>query len=524
MISVVTRSCVGSKMINCFASFLLLCAISMARSQSCSEPDADVLILGAGMSGIAAAHTLNAGGVTDFLILEAFPRIGGRIRQAELSQASGVKVEIGANWIQGLDPNNLTSHPFYSILERCGVNMQDIGNISNYDDLVVYNSKGNRINDSELAQRCNKFAGAHELAEDSVQGRQMNNSPDISVRKGLTVNGWMPTTPEDDWVEWFGFDWCFAETPNVTSLHHSSSIESYSESDDIADIFVTDQRGYVQVVDCLASEFLEEIDPRLHLNTSVSKVQWSDDCVCVEAIENGESRKYCAPYAISTFSIGVLQYFERNGQFDPQLPEKKLDVINTFNMAHFLPIFAEFNNSFWDDVEYIGYVSEERGYFSLFQPLDTFLDGDDVHVLLATFTDEIANRLAHQPIENSTAELVQVLRTIYGSENVTEPTNVLIPDWDVDSHFLGAWTNIPVGVTDETIAQLAEPVGRLYFSGEATSARSIGFSHGAYMAGIDSANAVIEAIEAHKSAASQAVKNVSVLMLCLIMFSTGIVI
>ena len=200
---------------------------------------------------------------------------------------SGVKVEIGANWIQGLDPNNLTSHPFYSILEHCGVNMQDIGNISNYDDLVVYNSQGNRINDSELAQRCNKFADAHERAEDSVQERQMNKSLDISVRKGLTVNGWMPTTPEDDWVEWFGFDWCFAETPNVTSLHHSSSIESYSESDDIADIFVTDQRGYVQVVDCLASEFLEEIDPRLHLNTSVSKVQWSDDCVCVEAIENG---------------------------------------------------------------------------------------------------------------------------------------------------------------------------------------------------------------------------------------------
>ena len=87
MISVVTRSCVGSKMINCFASFLLLCAISMARSQSCSEPDADVLILGAGISGIAAAHTLSASGVTDFLILEAFSRIGGRIRQAELSQA-----------------------------------------------------------------------------------------------------------------------------------------------------------------------------------------------------------------------------------------------------------------------------------------------------------------------------------------------------------------------------------------------------------------------------------------------------
>ena len=40
--------------------------------------DADVLILGAGMSGVAAARTLFEAGVKNFLVLEARDEIGGR--------------------------------------------------------------------------------------------------------------------------------------------------------------------------------------------------------------------------------------------------------------------------------------------------------------------------------------------------------------------------------------------------------------------------------------------------------------
>jgi len=59
--------------------------------------------------------------------------------------------------------------------------------------------------------------------------------------------------------------------------------------------------------------------------------------------------------------------------------------------------------------------------------------------------------------------------------------------------YLGSYTNVPVGVTDETHQMLANPVRRLYFSGEAASQNSNGFIQGAYYAGIDSANAILEA-------------------------------
>ena len=62
-------------------------------SYSCENPDAQVLILGAGMTGIAAAYSLHINGTTNFIILEAQDRIGGRMRTDTFA---GVRVNTGA--------------------------------------------------------------------------------------------------------------------------------------------------------------------------------------------------------------------------------------------------------------------------------------------------------------------------------------------------------------------------------------------------------------------------------------------
>ena len=98
-----------------------------------------------------------------------------------------------------------------------------------------------------------------------------------------------------------------------------------------------------------------------------------------------------------------------------------------------------------------------------------------------------------QPESDTIDEIVQVLRSIYGS-NVTEPTAFLRYDWLTDPYTLGSYSNIPLGVTEQTFIDLAAPIGRAYFSGEATSSRYNGFVHGAYFAGRDSAEAVMAAM------------------------------
>src|SRR5215218_7642792 len=60
------------------------------------QVDADVVIVGAGLSGMIAARTVLAAGLTP-VVLEADERVGGRILTQEV--LPGVPVELGAQWI-----------------------------------------------------------------------------------------------------------------------------------------------------------------------------------------------------------------------------------------------------------------------------------------------------------------------------------------------------------------------------------------------------------------------------------------
>lgn len=72
-----------------------------------------VLIVGAGMAGLSAAYHLTKNNFTDFKVLEARGRIGGRIAQIPIGQE---RVELGANWIHGVLGN-----PVYELAMQHGL-------------------------------------------------------------------------------------------------------------------------------------------------------------------------------------------------------------------------------------------------------------------------------------------------------------------------------------------------------------------------------------------------------------------
>ena len=102
------------------------------------------------------------------------------------------------------------------------------------------------------------------------------------------------------------------------------------------------------------------IGSRLHINTQVTAIQWSDEYICTTAQENGETRQYCAPYAIHTFSIGTLQF--GTVQFEPALPEAKVFTYNLLDQAVQQVRFCLMLETFWDaDVDRINYIDPITG-------------------------------------------------------------------------------------------------------------------------------------------------------------------
>jgi len=72
------------------------------KSENSNNNEADVIIIGAGMSGVACGEILNKNGIS-CIILEARDRIGGRIYTYDKLDA---KVDVGASFIHGASYEN----------------------------------------------------------------------------------------------------------------------------------------------------------------------------------------------------------------------------------------------------------------------------------------------------------------------------------------------------------------------------------------------------------------------------------
>ena len=459
--------------------------------------DADVLILGAGMSGISAAKSLHENGVNSFLILEARDRIGGRMRSEEFG---GIRVELGEQWIYGFHmhqdpPKRLTAHnDMQKLARRCGLK----GFLPQFNETKAFHNKNKLFTNKTLNEVSYNFGNASLDALVSSYLRKEKGLPDISVEQALMENGWIPETPLQKLVEWDFFNFLIHESTDTASLYRSFPTKIF---DDFGTdyLLVTDQRGSEHLLHCMAEDFsLTPNDPRLKLGTKVLRVHNGDSCVCVDTISSGEKRSYCAKHALVTFSIGVLQS-PNVVQFIPRLPQWKRKVINFFPMGQVLRIFLKFNHSFWEDVTFIDRADNFKGRFAAFQPLDH--DRYNISsnpVIEWSFIDKAADAISSQPTWMTKKETMEVLHELYPEAVIPEPEEFLVTNWKHDPLYFGAIVTKPVGATDAMYKALFAPVGRLYFSGDAVHKDYSGLLHGAYYSGIEVGKNIAIALKANK--------------------------
>lgn len=448
---------------------------------SCRDEDSQVLILGAGASGIAAARALYDNGLTDFIILEGRPEIGGRMRAVEFG---GVTVELGANWITGVDLTNSSkfrTNPIWVLKQQ--TNLSAIH--SNYSSTLVYDDHGTDVTSALPRAKVEK---AYVYMAELTRRMKEAGDADITVREALIKSHWIPKDPPENYLDWYMFDYNEATPPDNVSLF-AWRADNTDVDFGTSDFFVTDQRGFSYLLQYLGEPFLNE--KVLHTGATVTSIEYSDDCVCAYVMEQGDSRRYCAKYGIVTFSIGVLQ--SKTVTFTPVLPKWKVEAINKYELPLFLKVFILFNETFWDDdIQYLGRAVNDRENYTLFLPMGQLFSARP-HLLLAILTGDTARQTASQDVEVTKDNIYRALRSIYGDFRA-HIVDLLVPDWESNEFYHGSYSDPKLGVTTETYTELADPVGNLYFSGEATSEHYYGYVHGAYFAGIHTANAILERV------------------------------
>ena len=459
--------------------------VALAAGRSCSlnedgsAAETQVLILGAGITGITAARTLEVKGIEDFLVLEAGDRIGGRIRE---DRATGA--ELGANWIHGLDLRDRLHHPIWREWSECDSDGPD-GSVTPFNFTRVFNSSGGEYDiwdkDGVYLKRKAVFDRAYKAASEL----EMIITDDISLREALEKEGWTPQSPLDNFIEWAKCDFDSAITSDKASLLLYFPAYTYyaflgpEPNAKAIDYLVTDKKGYSFVTECMARNFKND---RVKSNSVVTSVETAKDCVC--ATVNG-SMRYCGQYGIVTFGIGALHAAvneeENSVRFTPQLPHWKRDAIRNATPVFYGKVHLIFNTSFWNvtkNQQVLGYVSKDRGYYAYY-----ILDRDTPNRITVDVAEGLAVRVSNQSEKETIGEVMTILGKIFGP-NIPQPHTALVSKWSTDPLFRCAYTAYRTGVPETVFDDLLKPVNNsLYFAGESLNSSDYGYTHSGYGSG-----------------------------------------
>ncbi|KAG5003390.1 hypothetical protein JHK84_027650 [Glycine max] len=399
-----------------------------------SPSRSSVIIVGAGISGIAAAKVLAENGVEDLVILEASDRVGGRICKESFG---GVTVELGAGWIAGVggqQPNPIWELAAQFELRTC---FSDYSN-ARYN---IYDRSGNII-PSEIA------ADSYKKAVDSAIQKLRNQEEEEeaygddhcnnNIKNSETKLPSTPETPIELAIDFILHDFEMAEVEPI------STYVDFGERE----FLVADERGYDYLLYKMAEEFLftsegRILDNRLKLNKVVRELQYSKSGVTVKT-EDGFV--YEANYVILSVSIGVLQ--SDLLAFNPTLPHM------------------------------------ENAY-------------PGSNMLVVTLTNEESKRVEAQADEETLREAMAVLRDMFGP-NIPNAIDILVPRWWNNRFQRGSYSNYPIISNHKLFHNIKAPVGRIFFTGEHTSERFNGYVHGGYLAGIDTSKALLEEMRKEK--------------------------
>jgi monoamine oxidase len=422
------------------------------ENENVNSNEKTVVVIGGGISGLAAAKKLKEKGFT-VIVLEAQEKVGGRIRT---DRSLGVAFDEGASWIHGPIGNPITS-----LASIAGANTF----LTSDDSVEVFNTNGIAYSDTVLTSTEKQF----ESALNTVR------SAGTQTKSFQTVfNSLYPTQANDKlWKYMLSAYLEFDTGGDISKL--SSKFFDDDEAYSGADVIITN--GYDKITDYLTTGL------DIRLNTRVSSINYANAKVGITA--NGN--KIEADYVVVSVPLGVLK--NNAISFSPALPTNKINAISNSNIGNVNKFLLVWNTPFWDTkLQYIGYTPETKGKFNYFLNIKKFTSSNGLMTFAfgdyATVTESMAD-------SQIISEIMLHLKGIYGN-SIPNPSNFLRTKWGQNINSYGTYSYATNNSTSADFDTLANEVNnKVFFAGEHTEREYRGTVHGAYLSGIREADKII---------------------------------
>ncbi|KAJ8949098.1 hypothetical protein NQ318_017003 [Aromia moschata] len=453
-----------------FVSYLTIVLVCFCEWTFCSEGNPSILIIGSGPSGIAATTRLWKANLTNLKVLEAEPRIGGRVNSVKFGDAY---VDMGGEWCHG---------------ER--------GNIV-YDMVKEYNILKHRTTPYKL-----KYSNGN-YVDDDVSKELIQFSEAV----GETIVG------EEDLCKKYAstgecLDKEFTVTMQRKFAHDPEKLKVSVEANDWLQSYLKGYDSCFSLYDLHVKSDYDQCEGDL--------VIWNKEARKV-TVQCSDHSSFEADHVIFTPSLGVLKASHEQ-LFQPGLPEVKVNAIKTAGFGAILKIILHFPETWWKTDEAFGLVwsaEDEKkiktefgrgpvkdGKSWLTSLAYLFTAENNPKVLVVFFAGNMIPEIEKENDQVLIDGLMYTFKKFFGKNNtVVDPDKMIKSTWYNNPHFRGTYSydsiqgnSVEHKFPDKLAAPLTAEDGRplVQFAGEATNPHHFSTVHGAIETGYREADRLIE--------------------------------
>jgi monoamine oxidase len=437
----------------------------------------EVLVLGAGIAGLAAAGALAERGVR-VLVIEARDRVGGRIFTERT--ANGAFVEHGAEFIHG------RASDLWALIKEAGAEAVERGGS------VLREEKPGDGLASEADEEDDFFGPLEGLAdlpgEDMPFAEWLAGSDVPEGQRGMLTG----------YVE--GFNAADAKKISARSLGIQQRAEDANEGDRSWHL----PGGYTQLTEHLAAR-VRELGGEIRLGCTVNAVRWRPGEVVVSTQDGGQREDLHAPKCVVTLPLGVLQAANSSAPYSVRIEPEPTALFEARRLAmgqvvRFTLVFRE---RWWEGALDSGAHPESLRTMSFLftsrrmppvwwtrhpepEPLPTLVGwagGPRSEALRGKGPSELgefACRELSETLRVPPERIRGALISVHGF------------DWSADPFALGAYSYVPAGALDAPGAMSVPEHGTLFFAGEHTDTTgNWGTVHAALSTGLRAARQIL---------------------------------